>query len=75
MTAPTSEEAPVTRRRRRPPRALPLLAATFVVVAALIAWYLLRRPRLMFTNELTAPIWLAVGQRGPVSLAPGATQT
>jgi hypothetical protein len=75
MTAPTSEEFPVTRRRRRPSRAVPLLAATFVVVAALITWYLLRRPRLAFTNELAAPIWLAVGQGGPVSLAPGATQT
>lgn len=75
MTAPTSEEAPVTRRRRHPSRAIPLLAAMLVVIAAVLGWYLLRRPRLAFTNELAAPIWLAVGQGGPVSLAPGTTQT
>jgi hypothetical protein len=46
-----------------------------VLAAALVAWYLLRRPRLIFTNELAAPIWLSVGQAGPVTVAPGATHT
>jgi len=29
----------------------------------------------VFTNQLAAPIWLAVGQRAPVTLGPGAAQT
>jgi hypothetical protein len=46
-----------------------------LVAAALVAWYMLARPRVVFTNDLAAPIWLAVGQRAPVSLGAGATQT
>jgi hypothetical protein len=33
------------------------------------------RRRLVFSNELAAPIWLSVGQRAPITLAPGAAQT
>lgn len=43
------------------------------LTAALVAWYLLRRPRLIFTNELAAPIWLSVGQVAPVTVEPGAS--
>jgi hypothetical protein len=45
------------------------------LLAAFITWYVLARRRLVFTNELAAPIWVTVGQRAPVSLAPGGTQT
>ena len=72
MTTPT-QESPVSRRRRRPPRIARLLVGLLVLVAALVAWYLLRRPRLTFTNELAAPIWLSVGQAAPVAIGPGAT--
>jgi hypothetical protein len=51
------------------------LAALVLLTAAVLAWYLLRRPRLVFTNELAAPIWLAVGQGEPVMLAPGTSLT
>ena len=74
MTVPTQPESPVTRRRRQPSRTVPLVAAIILVLAGLVGWYLLRRPRLEFTNQLAAPIWLAVGQNAPVSLPPGAMQ-
>jgi hypothetical protein len=45
------------------------------VLGAVLGWYLLRRPRLVFTNQLAAPIWLAVGQGAPVKLGSGDTQT
>jgi hypothetical protein len=51
------------------------LAALLLLTAGVLAWYLLRRPRLVFTNELAAPIWLAVGQGEPVMLAPGTSLT
>jgi hypothetical protein len=51
------------------------LAALVLLTAAVLAWYLLRRARLVFTNELAAPIWLAVGQGEPVMLAPGTSLT
>lgn len=45
-----------------------------LLVAGLLAgWYLLRRPRLIFTNQLAASIWIAAGQDAPVQLAPGGT--
>jgi hypothetical protein len=75
MTAPTQQDSPVTRRRRRPSRTVPLLATLVTVIAAITAWYLLRRPKLVFTNELAAPIWLAAGPSGPLSVTPGSTQT
>jgi hypothetical protein len=77
VTSP-SEQPPISRRRRSPgiaPRTKGILA--FIVAGgALLAWgFLVRRPRLVFTNELVAPVWVAVGQWAPVSVAPGATQT
>jgi len=75
MTTTSSQEAPFTRPRRRPPRIAPALTGLLLVVAVALGWYLLSRPRLVLTNELAAPIWVAVGQEGPVTLAPGATQS
>jgi len=45
------------------------------ILGALAAWYFTGRRRLEFSNELAAPIWLPVGQRPPVTLAPGVVQT
>jgi hypothetical protein len=75
LTTPT-QESPVSRRRRQPTRiARGLIGALVLVAAALAGWYLLRRPRLTFTNELAAPIWLSVGQAAPMTIGPGATHT
>lgn len=71
MTLPP--ESPVSRPRRRPPRIAGPLLLLMLLAAGTIAWYLLRRPRLIFTNQLAAPIWIAVGQAAPVSIAPGST--
>ncbi|HEY3011819.1 MAG TPA: hypothetical protein VGJ36_03660 [Gemmatimonadales bacterium] len=65
----------MARPRRQPPRAAPLLLGSILVLGAVLGWYLLRRPRLVFTNQLAAPIWLAVGQGAPVKLGSGDTQT
>jgi hypothetical protein len=74
VSSPTTE-SPVARPRRRPPRIAPaLLVLLLLVLGGLAAWYFARR-RLVFTNQLAAPIWLAVGQRPPVTLPPGASQT
>jgi hypothetical protein len=70
-----SVESPVARSRRRPPRIAPALAVLLLVIGAVLVWYLVRRPRLVFTNELAAPIWLAVGQGEPALLAPGTSLT
>jgi hypothetical protein len=43
------------------------------VAAALAGWYLLSRPRLIFTNHLAAPVWVAVGHRFPVTVPAGGT--
>jgi hypothetical protein len=45
-----------------------------LVIAGLTGWYLIRRPRLAFTNRLAAPIWIAVGRTAPVSIAPAETK-
>jgi hypothetical protein len=74
VTSPP-EQSPVTRPRRRPPRIAPYVLALLVVAVALLTWYLVRRPRLVFANQLVAPVWVAVGQRAPVSVAPGTRQT
>jgi hypothetical protein len=50
-----------------------LVAVLLVVGAALAGWYLLSRRTLVFTNQLAAPIWIAVGQASPVLLPAGAT--
>src|SRR4051812_37254774 len=68
-------ESPVARPRRRPPRILPALIVLVVVLSAAAGWYFAGRRRLVFTNELAAAIWLTVGQRAPVTLAPGAVQS
>jgi hypothetical protein len=64
---------PVSRARRRPPRAAPIVLALLLVAAAAAGWYLFSRPTLVFTNGLAAPIWVAIGENGPLKLAPGAT--
>jgi hypothetical protein len=74
VTTPTSE-SPVVRPRRRPPRTAPALVLLLVVLGGLAAWYLSGRRRLVFSNRLAAPVWLAVDQRAPVSVGPGAAQT
>ena len=67
MTA-SSTEPTLSRRRQRPPRLGPaLLAALLVIGAALAGWYLFSRRTLVFTNQLAAPIWIAVGQASPVT--------
>jgi hypothetical protein len=71
----TPAEQPSGRRRRRPPRTAPYLWALVILAGAALAWFLVRRPRLVFTNELVAPVWLAVGQRSPVAVPPGISQT
>lgn len=73
MTA-SQPEATVSRRRQRPPRMGPALLAVLVVVgAALAGWYFFTRRTLVFTNQLAAPIWIAVGQAPPVTLPAGET--
>jgi hypothetical protein len=53
-----------------------VVAAALLAITVLgIGWYFLSRASLVFTNELAAPIWVAVGQNQPVSLPPGATQS
>lgn len=72
MTEP-SQQSPVTRPRRRPTKIAPFLIALVLLIAGPVAWYLLRPPKLIFTNELAAPVWLAVASAAPVTLAPGTT--
>jgi hypothetical protein len=62
-----------SRFRRRPPRFGPFILVLLLAAGILSGWYLLRRPRLVFTNALAAPIWIAAGQGAPVTLAPGGT--
>jgi hypothetical protein len=72
LTEPSAE--PIrSRSRRRPPRIGPLVLGALLLAGLLVGWYLLRRPRLAFTNRLAAPIWVAVGSAAPVSILPGAT--
>jgi hypothetical protein len=75
VTGPT-QTSPIARPRRQPPRIVPVVGlVALVLAAALAAWYLTGRRRLIFSNDLAAPIWVAIGQRAPVSLEPGAVQT
>ena len=74
VTGPTTE-SPVARPRRRPPRIAPILTVLILIASGLSAWYFAGRRRLEFSNELAAPIWLAVAQRAPVTLQPGTAQT
>jgi hypothetical protein len=70
----TQAQPPVARSRRRPPRIGPAIAGALVGLALLGAWFLLRRPHLVFTNQLAAPIWLAIGQAAPLSILPGVSR-
>jgi hypothetical protein len=72
VTEPQTEPF-VSHSRRRPPRITPVVVIALVVIGLAAGWYLLRSPRLVFTNRLAAPIWVAIGQTAPVSIAPGAT--
>ena len=74
VTGPTTQ-SPIARPRRRPTRIAPFLIGLVLVAGGLAAWYFSGRRRLEFSNELAAPIWLAVAQRAPVTLQPGAAQT
>lgn len=70
MTQPQAEPI-ISRSRRKPPRLAPGLLILLLVAGGLGAWYVLSRPRLVFTNRLAAPIWIAVGQSPPMSLPAG----
>jgi hypothetical protein len=74
VTGPTTE-SPVARPRRRPHRIAPILILLVFIAGGLAAWCFAGRRRLEFSNELAAPIWLAVAQRAPVTLQPGTAQT
>jgi hypothetical protein len=54
---------------------VPVVAGLILLTAAALAWYFLGRPKLVFTNELAAPIWLSVGAAQPVTVGPGSTHT
>ena len=83
MTTPSAApselpERPPFRRTARPPGSrwftvLLLIGVLLLLIGAAAGWYLLTRPRLVFTNELAAPIRLTVGAASPLSLAPGVT--
>ncbi len=73
VTTPVPE-MPVARPRMRSSRAAPLTALALLVVAVLVVWYVLSRPKLIFTNTLAAPIWLTVGPQRPTMLGPGQSQ-
>jgi hypothetical protein len=69
VTLPTTQ-TPVARSRRRRTRRLPVILLLVVTAAALAGAYFLTRPRLVFGNQLAAPIWVAVGESSPVRLEP-----
>ncbi|MFL5401324.1 MAG: hypothetical protein ACJ8BF_00715 [Gemmatimonadales bacterium] len=81
MTAPVSGPADVPSRppfRRtlvaRPPYGpIGLFLLVLLLLAAGTGWYLFTRPRLVFTNQLAAPIRIAGGEDTPLTLAPGET--
>ena len=51
-----------------------MIGAAVAVIGLLTGWFFLRRPHLIFTNRLAAPIWLAIGPAAPVSIPPGVSQ-
>ncbi len=73
MTQPSAEPI-LSRSRRRPPRIAPVVLGALLLAGILVGWYLLRRPRLLFTNRLAAPVWVSVGSAAPVSIPPGAAE-
>ncbi len=52
---------------------LALMLLVLLIAAAGAGVFLLLRPRLVFTNELAAPVRLSVGDDAPRSVAPGAS--
>jgi hypothetical protein len=77
MSAPTANTDSSFRFRRTRPapggQRVILLSLLLLAVAAVAGWYFFTRPRLVFTNELAAPIRLAAGGDSPLTLAPGET--
>lgn len=72
MTLPKTEAAVLQPRRRRPSRG-PLLLFLLLVVAVLGGLYFLGRPRLEFSNQLAAPVRLAVDGAPPRMVPPGSS--
>lgn len=76
---PLAPELPPQPRFRRsiPPvrgrRTILLVGLLLLLSAAAAAWYFFASPRLLFTNELAAPVRLAAEQQAPITLAPGET--
>jgi hypothetical protein len=48
-----------------------LLVGLLLLGTAAAIWYFFTSPRLLFTNELAAPVRLAAAQQAPLTLAPG----
>jgi hypothetical protein len=71
LTLPTAT-TPVARSRRRRSRQAPVILVLLLVAGAVAGWYFLTRARLVLTNHLAAPIWVAVGTNAPVKLDPRA---
>ncbi len=73
MTAPgpPPPAAPADRARRIPGLAVVLVLLLVAVAGAGVV--VLLRPRLSFTNGLTAPVRLVVGEGNPRTVAPGGT--
>ena len=76
---PLAPELPSQPRFRRsiPPvrgrRTILLVGLLLLLSAAAAAWYFFASPRLLFTNELAAPVRLAADQQAPLTLTPGET--
>jgi hypothetical protein len=61
----------VSRPRRPASSALPLLGLLFLFAAGGAAFFYLSGPELVFTNELAAPVKLAIGNTAPRTVGPG----
>lgn len=72
MTQPDSRESFRPSRRHRPPRA-PLLGLLVLLVLSGVfaAYYMVGRPRLVFTNRLAAPVRIAVDSGAAEVVQPG----
>lgn len=72
MTLPKPEAGVLQPRRRQPSRG-PLVLFLLLVAAGLGGAYVLLRPRLAFTNQLAAPVRLAVDNAPPRLIRPGSS--
>ena len=72
MTQPAPAPGVLPPRRRRPSRA-PLVVFLVLVAAAAAGIYFFLRPRLEFTNQLAAPVRLAVQNAPALVVQPGAS--